>query len=80
MEAKVTVFNNEEFGEVRTVTIDGEPWFVGKDVAEKLGYANINKAVAMHIDEEDKRALILKAFPKMGTRLNYGAGMIFQIK
>lgn len=48
------IFSNEEFGEVRTVTIDGEPWFVGKDVAESLGYADPNKAIAMHVDEEDK--------------------------
>ena len=48
------IFKNEEFGEIRTVTIDGEPWFVGKDVAESLGYADPNKAIAMHVDEEDK--------------------------
>ena len=47
-------FNNPEFGEVRTLTIDGEPWFVGKDVAERLGYVDTNKAIAMHVDEEDK--------------------------
>lgn len=50
----VRVFNNKEFGDVRTVTIDGEPWFVGKDVAEILGYADPNKAIAMHVDEDDK--------------------------
>ena len=48
------IFSNEEFGEIRTVTINGEPWFVGKDVAESLGYADPNKAIAMHVDEEDK--------------------------
>lgn len=47
-------FNSEEFGEIRTVTIDGEPWFVGKDVAEILGYSNTRKALADHVDEEDK--------------------------
>ena len=35
----VQIFNNSEFGEIRTVIIDGEPWFVAKDIAEKLGYA-----------------------------------------
>ena len=47
-------FQHPTFGEVRTVAIDGEPWFVGKDVAQKLGYSDPNKAIAMHIDDEDK--------------------------
>ena len=51
---QMTIFQNEEFGQVRTVTIDGEPWFVGKDVAEALGYTNSRKAIADHVDEEDK--------------------------
>lgn len=38
MNAVMKTFNNPEFGEVRTLTIDGEPWFVGKDVADRLGY------------------------------------------
>lgn len=80
MEAKVTVFNNEEFGEVRTVTIDGEPWFVGKDVAEKLGYANINKAVAMHIDEEDKKVLDFKGFSQNGNTSKLWSGNDFSNK
>lgn len=49
------VFKHEEFGNVRVVEIDGEPWFVGKDVAEALGYSDINKAVAMHVDDDDKK-------------------------
>lgn len=48
------IFNNEEFGNIRTFLIDGEPWLVGKDVAEVLGYANPSKALADHVDEEDK--------------------------
>lgn len=48
------IFNNEEFGSIRTVTLNSEPWFVGKDVAEVLGYADPNKAIAMHVDGEDK--------------------------
>ena len=48
------IFKSTEFGEVRVIEKDGEPWFVGKDVAEILGYADPNKAIAMHIDEEDK--------------------------
>ena len=49
----ITTFNNEEFGNVRTLTIDGEPWFVGKDIAECLGYSRSTKAVSDHVDEED---------------------------
>lgn len=54
---EVTVFKNlvhPEFGELRTVEIDGEPWFVGKDVAEALGYSNARKAVLVYVDAEDK--------------------------
>ena len=51
---ELQIFKNSDFGEVRTMVIDGEPWFVGKDVAEILGYVDTNKALAMHIDEEDK--------------------------
>lgn len=50
----LTTFQNAEFGEIRTEVIDGEPWFVGKDVATILGYQNASKAIADHIDEEDK--------------------------
>ena len=49
------VFENDVFGKVRTVTIDDEPWFVGKDVASILGYSNSRKALADHVDEEDKK-------------------------
>ena len=51
---EVTVFQNDQFGEVRTMTIDGEPWFVGKDLADILGYSNSRKAIADHVDDEDK--------------------------
>lgn len=51
----IQIFKNEQFGEVRVVEQNGEPWFVGKDVAEILGYSDTNKAVAMHVDDEDKK-------------------------
>ena len=54
MENKLTIFNNNEFGEIRTLLINGEPWFLGKDVAESLGYANTSKAIKDHVDKEDK--------------------------
>lgn len=50
----MTVFQNEQFGAVRTVTQGGEPWFVGKDVAERLGYSNPRDALHKHVDDEDK--------------------------
>lgn len=50
----IQVFENKEFGKVRIMEVNGEPFFVGKDVAEILGYADTNKAIAMHVDEEDK--------------------------
>lgn len=50
----IEIFKNAEFGEVRTLAIDGEPYFVGKDVAEILGYSNSRKALADHVDVEDK--------------------------
>lgn len=48
------VFKNEEFGEVRTVLINNEPYFVGKDVAKILGYSNPRKALIDRVDNEDK--------------------------
>ena len=48
------IFNNEQFGTVRTVMIGDEPYFVGKDVTDILGYANSSKALADHVDDEDK--------------------------
>ena len=52
--SELKVFQNEEFGAVRTITINGEPYFVGKDVANILGYTDTAKAIRVHVDEEDK--------------------------
>ena len=54
MNNEIQIFSNEEFGEIRTLAIDDEPWLVGKDVAEILGYANPNEAISDHVDDEDK--------------------------
>lgn len=51
---EINVFNSEEFGDIRAIEIDNEPWFVGKDVATALGYANPKNAVPTHVSEEDK--------------------------
>lgn len=51
---QLKIFENEEFGQVRTINIDGEPWFVGKDVAVALGYCDPADAIRTHVDKEDK--------------------------
>ena len=54
MENKLQVFKNKEFGEIRVVEIDGEPYFVGKDVASVLGYKDLKHSILDHVDEEDR--------------------------
>ncbi len=60
------IFKNEQFGEIRTVTIESEPWFVGKDVAEALGYAKPENAISSHVSEEDKTSTLIQ-----GSGSNY---------
>lgn len=52
---EMRIFENAEFGKVRTAEINGKPYFVGKDVAEILGYAKPRNAIAIHVDDEDKK-------------------------
>lgn len=52
---ELKIFDNEEFGEIRTVIIDGEPWFVGNDCAKALGYKNPYNGISKNTDEEDRR-------------------------
>ncbi len=54
-ENQIQIFNNTEFGEIRTMEINGEPWFVGKDVAAALGYSDTFGALKKHVDVEDKQ-------------------------
>lgn len=63
---EIQIFNNPQFGEVRAVTIDNEPWFVGKDVAERLGYRKPENALSVHVDDEDKTTTLIQ-----GTGSNY---------
>lgn len=51
---ELQVFTNNEFGEIRALEIDNEPWFIGKEIAEVLGYSNPQKAIRDHVDDEDK--------------------------
>lgn len=62
----LTIFESPEFGSIRTLTVDGEPYFVGKDVAEVLGYTNPQKSIRDHVDEEDKT--VNESFTVNGTR------------
>ena len=55
----IQIFNNEQFGQVRVITKDGEPWFVGKDIAEVLGYSNSRDALITHVDEEDRNTVAI---------------------
>lgn len=56
---EIKVFENKDFGRMRTIDIDGEMWFVGKDVAEALGYSNASKAVITHVDNDDKQFVMI---------------------
>lgn len=67
----VKVFETSEFGQVRTMLIEGEPWFVGKDVAKCLGYAKPENAIANHVDNEDKTTTLIQ-----GTGSNYKSNAV----
>ena len=58
--SNIQIFENPEFGSIRTVEINNEPWFVGKDVAEALGYANTRDALAKHVDDADKTSVAIR--------------------
>lgn len=60
---EMQIFSNPEFGQIRTVDVNGEPWFVGKDVAQTLGYAKPQNAIASHVDEDDKRVAPIQGTP-----------------
>ena len=60
------IFDSPEFGQVRTAVIDGEPWFVGKDVAVALKYTNPQKAIRDHVDSED--TTVNESFTVNGTK------------
>ena len=72
---ELQIFKSEQFGEIRTVVKDNEPWFVGKDAAEILGYKDTADALRTHCDEEDKRLVKVGEIPTLKTS-NYGAYII----
>ena len=57
---EIILFKHEEFGEIRTLNIDGEPWFVGKDIAVALGYSAPRNAIQAHVDNEDKTTALIQ--------------------
>lgn len=67
------LFNNPEFGDLRCIEKDGEPWFVGKDVADALGYSNASKAIIAHVDSEDK---VIKMLPNSQNGKTIGKAYI----
>ena len=68
---KNLVFRSKEFGQIRTCTVKGETYFVGKDVASALGYKKPENAIATHIDEEDKTSTLIQ-----GSGSNYKSQVI----
>lgn len=64
---KIQIFRNEEFGEIRTLEINGQCYFVGTDVAKALGYANPRDAIRKHVDNEDKQLLNIQMFMPNNT-------------
>ena len=75
---ELKIFEHPDFGAIRTVTIDDEPWLVGKDVAQVLGYSNTKDALSTHVDDEDKRILqrseiatIENHIPKSALPINF---------
>ena len=59
MNNNLQIFSNSEFGNIRTLNINNENWFIGKDIAEVLGYSNTRDALRIHIDEEDKADVVI---------------------
>ena len=70
---ELQIFKSPEFGQVRTVTIDGGPWFVGKDVADILGYQNGSRDINRHVDDEDKTSVVI---PDTGSNYKSRATLI----
>lgn len=66
---ELEIFKNEEFGEIRTLMIDGEPWFVGKDISDKLGYAQTSNMMK-RIDDEDSKSSILDGMNMKSILIN----------
>jgi len=73
---KLQIFNNPEFGSIRTTEVNGEPYFVGKDVTEILGYQNGNRDIIRHVDEEDRIMLDSETQYQNGIELGQRGGWL----
>lgn len=71
MKYELSIFKHEDFGEIRTVNINGETYFVGKDIAIALGYEKPQNAIAAHVDDEDKTTALIQ-----GTGSNYKSNAV----
>lgn len=72
---ELKIFNNDEFGQIRAIERNSEPWFVGKDIAEALGYVDTADALKKHVDGEDKYLLKPGETPTLKMS-NYGAYIV----
>lgn len=72
---EIKIFENPDFGEIRTIIINGEPWFVSKDISEKLGYTRTSNMTKL-VDDEDKRNISSSDLEQQGYRQNYTIGII----
>lgn len=70
------IFNHPEFGNLRCIEKDGEPWFVGKDAAAALGYADTAKAIRAHVDAEDKQIIKVDEMATLDVKSNFGMTII----
>lgn len=70
------IFENSEFGKIQVIERNGEPWFIGKEVAEILGYKDTADALKKHVDEEDKQFFKVGETPTLKIKSNYGAYII----
>lgn len=71
---EITIFNNPEFGDVRTIMIDGEPWFVGKDVANALGYTKTDGMTRL-VDDDDKGTISSADLGEQVYKQSYTMGL-----
>ena len=68
MNNEIEIFKNEEFGEIRTLLIDNEPYLLGKDIAKILGYKNISDALEKHVDSDDTKKIAYCDYPEFGNK------------
>lgn len=76
MKNEIRIFENEEFGSVRTIVKNGEPWFVGKDVTSILGYERTTKAIVDRVDDEDRKMIDSKTQSQIGIEIGQRGGWL----